>query len=481
MTKMRNIIVAVALATVLCGCEKPAVTAMENSVVLNGNTELSAGHEGTFAILEITSGEEWSIGIVGTDSNYPYIGGEMWAKADKYNGQGSASVSLSCMPNTDEMRSVQVTVQFATSNTVFDITQAAASVIEGNSATFNRPTEISYEELYNDAFINISSEETWSISITDEATSAAPDWLTADPLSGNGNAQVSVKNTVNLKSTERTATIAVKFPDKEKSFTIRQDGATIQTPDMPGWTELPEFESGEGLYFIAHYVDVNGNRVRNYSMCYDAQLYGSYWVAYPIHKSYEGDIDRTNDWGYDPEIASSLQFRYHDLAFGSNNYDRGHQLPSADRTATREMNEQTFHSTNLTPQRWRLNQQRWVQLEDWFRTQAVGAAGQDTVWMVTGAHYSDNPERITNRNNPDRTVAIPAAYYKVAIKKKADTYTGIAFWQENVDTDRSPMQSSDAKTIRDIEELTGINFFNNIPSAQQNVFENAVVPTDWIW
>ena len=64
-------------------------------------------------------------------------------------------------------------------------------------------------------------------------------------------------------------------------------------------------------------------------------LHVAHWVAYPLHSVYRGSIDRTDDFQYDPKVDYPWQ---PNLAAGSyrGSYDRGHQLPSADRTATRE-------------------------------------------------------------------------------------------------------------------------------------------------
>ncbi len=468
-----NLVAVILLTVAPYGCDKSG-GGSANSALLEGTSTPEGSHEGNFATITISSTESWRIEV----TNLSPQGGQMWITPSLPSGWGNASVALGCTANDGQRRTAQVAVHFESSSETFDISQDIA----GSTATFQGNTALRFDEVYSGAFIRISSAEEWEIAVTDAVSSGTADWITVERSSGSGNADVTVNNTVNYGNAERTARITVSFPGFDKTIDITQNAADIPPPIMPGWTELPEFMDGEGVYFIACHTALGGRTVRNYSMCYDARLFGAYWVAYPLHVDYRGDSGRSNSWGYDPDFPAVFQFRYHNLAFGLHNYDRGHQVPSDDRTATEEMNVQTFYSTNITPQRWELNQQKWLQLENWFRDQL---SGRDTVWMVTGAHYQEPVVRITNTNNPDKQVAIPAAYYKVAVKQKPSSseYTAIGFWQDNVDTDRtSPaIPYSDAKTVRWIEDITGINFFANIPAAEQDVFENVVVQGDWNW
>ncbi|MDY4849938.1 MAG: DNA/RNA non-specific endonuclease, partial [Paludibacteraceae bacterium] len=70
---------------------------------------------------------------------------------------------------------------------------------------------------------------------------------------------------------------------------------------------------------------------------------------------------------------------------GYNGYTRGHQIPSADRTATRELNEQTFYMSNMTLQAYDFNSGIWLDLENKVR----GYMCNDTIYVVTGAHWEN--------------------------------------------------------------------------------------------
>lgn len=205
-----------------------------------------------------------------------------------------------------------------------------------------------------------------------------------------------------------------------------------------------------------------------------------------MHNSYMG-TGRSDKWDYDPKIPRGWQVNY-SSAWGANYYDRGHQIASADRNATvnksnpTDMNVQTFYYTNITPQRWQLNQQKWESLESYLRGKVANNA--DTIWVVTGAmlRSAGGSEDIlylpkTNGDGGQIEVPVPNYYFKVALWNRSTSgsrhYTAVGFWMGNVDATGS-ITRSDARTVREIEQLTGFDFFSNLPVSDQNAFETVV-------
>ena len=93
--------------------------------------------------------------------------------------------------------------------------------------------------------------------------------------------------------------------------------------------------------------------------------------------------------GYDPSInpiyQANLSRGYH-----GNGLDRGHQMPSADRTASKAENATTFYYTNMTPQNSTLNQGMRANLEGKIR---VWSAQTDTLYVVTGAMVTTKTDK----------------------------------------------------------------------------------------
>ncbi|MBR5055657.1 MAG: DNA/RNA non-specific endonuclease, partial [Bacteroidales bacterium] len=182
---------------------------------------------------------------------------------------------------------------------------------------------------------------------------------------------------------------------------------------------------------------------------------------------------RTNEWGLDPKIPRRLQpvvFRgYGNASYNGGYYNRGHQLPSADRLAY-DSNVQTFYGTNMTPQRGELNADAWAVLEGMVRTWANTF---DTLYVVTGCTLEGSTESVTD--NEGKRVKVPTGYFKallgykkngtVGMTASAGGYTGTAFWFDHRGYANNTWTVLGQRiTIDQLETQTGIDFFVNLPS-----------------
>ena len=150
------------------------------------------------------------------------------------------------------------------------------------------------------------------------------------------------------------------------------------------WAELPAMKrQGDEIYITTHHI---GDK-RNYTVCYSSEHHAPLWVAAPVHRAYKGDVKRVDNYDFDPTLPVNIQTR---LARSYGDYTRGHMLGSAERTASREMNNQTFYSTNIAPQlREGFNERggAWNNLE-YFVDRQVCA---DTLYVVTSCSKSSMP------------------------------------------------------------------------------------------
>lgn len=291
----------------------------------------------------------------------------------------------------------------------------------------------------------------------------------------NGDNAINVYCKGNVAAGSRQAIIALKF-DGEDVQTL----TLTQTPSFSQYAETPILKENENYQYVTHYTTLNNRTVRNYSLCFDITKKAALWVAYPIHASYFGSTNRTDEWGFDPVIDNYFQPDCITSSYGGP-YDRGHQLPSADRLANREMNVQTFYMSNMTPQLNRLNQDMWAKLESKVRTYNCS----DTLYVVTGAYFENTT--LTTSDGAGNKVPLPTHYFKVLLRTvSGSTHKTIAqcsdnelktigFWVEhksygNVDPPRSICTS-----VADIEAKTGFKFFPLVSEAvkQQNN------PTQW--
>ncbi|WP_316831503.1 fimbrillin family protein [Pedobacter aquatilis] len=249
------------------------------------------------------------------------------------------------------------------------------------------------------------------------------------------------------------------------SYSLEQETVTTTPPTLSGYMEMPLITTDENTVFVSHDFPGRTN-VRNYSMLYDKKYKMAYWVAYPLHASYIGSSGRTDAWAFDPKIAQSSQV---DLSssFGGG-YDRGHQIPSGDRTATRELNATTFYYSNMTAQVSSMNQGIWNNLEQQVRT---WTAQSDTLYVITGAAI----KTATDQNiTYSKGSAIPKYYYKALAMKKGDTYYTIGFRIDNQIIPSGNNYNTYRVTVSDLEKETGYTFFPKLNNAVKQTIDSTI-------
>lgn len=331
-------------------------------------------------------------------------------------------------------------------------------------------------------FIYVKASSSWRITITSVDGGEPVDWIIADPSSGSGDMDVTLKVEANKSEKERSAVITVENSAGKASKTISQKakGSEVKPDPTPsggnlspktGWMELPAIP--EGMDAFTHSMTVGSVSTRNYSFLWDYSNLVAPWVAYPLCKWNIGNnIKRTNAWGLDPLLPEGKQpVLYRGFSKGNNGwYARGHQIPSADRLTSYESNSMTFYGTNMTPQiQDGFNGDIWATLEGKVRSWANSS---DTLYVVTGCviDYKDGETVKYALDNNGKKVTVPTAYYKAVLRyMKSSTfgysgYSACAVWLDHKVYSSSSISSSYSMSVDDLEKKTGIDFFVNLPA-----------------
>lgn len=339
----------------------------------------------------------------------------------------------------------------------------------------------------SDASITPSGEATdFSLYINEEATQAEA-ILLPQTLSGN----LKIKLELNGQSKEINTEISGSIERGNKyiyNVNVNYQGGEITTDPQAKytrWTETPLITESElakpNIKYIIHYSKeyyttstLNGVEIRNYSMLYDTDLKMAYWVAYPLCDWYLKDnIGRTDDWNYDDLLDKSLQPNLKENSFNDkgDDYDKGHQIPSADRQRSNNdklINRQTFYYTNITPQSGKnMNQKIWRNLEDAVRG---WGSGKDTLYVVTGAMPTTPTDKTINYtiDNNGNKVAIPKYYFKALARKVNEQFQTIAYKLDN-----TPYKDGNYNvgiiSVKELEEMTGFTFFPDRPEITESI------------
>ena len=224
------------------------------------------------------------------------------------------------------------------------------------------------------------------------------------------------------------------------------------------WMELPAM-SDTSLDYYYHSFPLNGSTYRNYSFGWDDSNKVALWVAYPLCSFYTASYDGENHRHEEYFIKDPLLGDASPRPGGgwAGDYDRGHQIPSADRQCSELANGQTYYGTNMTAQSNPLNGGPWANLEGAVRDFAKSSS--DTTYVVTGCYVGDSVEWSTDSDG--MRIKVPTAYFKAILVLKNGNWTGGAYWTPHVGYASS--YTSWATSIDWLEQKTGLDFFVNLP------------------
>ena len=331
-------------------------------------------------------------------------------------------------------------------------------------------------------FVSVKTSGKWTLDLD---FNGGAEWAQLNVTSGNGeNNGILLQFEENDGETSRTLRVLASSAGLKSECSFTQLSA-LQSEMVPSdkvrnWMELPATDD-ETLLFITHDMEVGEKNIRNYSYYWDADNLVARWVAYPLNKGLIGSGSRTDEWGLDPKLPRKLQPVLNRGYRGG--YDRGHQLPSADRLS-RKANIKTFYGTNMTPQLGSLNQNGWATLEgavrDW-------AGAFDTLYVVTGCTVEGSTK--IAYDNDGKEVTVPTGYYKallgyqknptISITPTTRGYTGIAFYYPHEGYSGGYMAKS--MTIDALEELVKVDFFVNLPATIGDDLASKVEATKDSW
>ena len=237
-----------------------------------------------------------------------------------------------------------------------------------------------------------------------------------------------------------------------------------------GIVELPALRNGANDVFVTHYTTFNGQKVTSFSMEYDKSKKHSRWIAFRFDNQTKQQNVSRSDEPFDADPAIGSQYQRVQADFGKQGYDRGHLCASADRLYSREVNEQTFYYTNMSPQRNKFNTGIWLTLEGQVQSWGRSCTASDTLYVVKGGTI-DKEDQIRGYISNDRSKPIPRYYYMALLFKKGDSFKAIAFWMEHTDTPKSTKLVDYALSIDELEKKTGIDFFPNLNDNLENALE----------
>lgn len=252
-------------------------------------------------------------------------------------------------------------------------------------------------------------------------------------------------------------------------------GGGSQTVPDKDWLELASIKE-DGTRYVVN-TTYAGER-RNYTVFYDTEMMAPLWTAYPLNSSHMSG-GRTGEWSYNPSISEAHQIKVCEGSYTpSSNYARGHMCPNGSRNNNETMQQQTFYVTNQVPQIHNgFNNGIWKNLESAVQV----LAKNEEIFVTTGVSFHKGNETpqiqyISPAKHPDQRVPIPPYFYKLVLRVKyvAASVTDAsctAFWFEHKAYESGDSFDNYRKSVDQVEEWTGFDFFVNLPDEIENAAE----------
>lgn len=241
---------------------------------------------------------------------------------------------------------------------------------------------------------------------------------------------------------------------EEITSQFRGDDNTRQPSDPTAAEalEIPTAPAGLAEELIAH---------SGFTLSYNYRHRIPNWVAWNLTaEEVEGTVPRAGGFKTDPSVRGT---QADDSDYRNSGWDRGHMAPAADMKWSRQSMLESFYLSNVCPQNQNLNRGDWKDLEELCRELAKRYGN---VWIACGPIVG---QAVHGRIGSSR-VTVPDAFYKVLLIRHNGKYEGIGFLFKNEAGSRN--LSFYARTIDQIEQLSGIDFFPQLPDPVEEQVES---------
>lgn len=229
--------------------------------------------------------------------------------------------------------------------------------------------------------------------------------------------------------------------------------------------------AGDSAAFPEAYLPAypNGERVDHdyYILSYSERHEQAAWVAYTLELKHLTYDDRKRPFFVeDPKVRSKSAGWTN---YKGSGFDRGHLCPAGDRRFSEKAYNQTFYTSNVSPQNPEFNAGVWNDLEKQVRR---WCKRYGTLRVITGGILTDGLPSIGEEG-----VSVPEYFFKVVIRENGGAPEVLGFLFQNRPSDGSP--SDYLVPLDRIESVSGLDFFPTWETQQQEVIESTVRDAPW--
>ena len=204
-----------------------------------------------------------------------------------------------------------------------------------------------------------------------------------------------------------------------------------------------------------------------YTLSYNEKYEQAEWVAYELKKSYLRSSDFERPYFIeDPKVKTgSADWRN----YKKSGYDKGHLCPAGDMEFAINAYNDTFFTSNISPQVHDFNGGVWNRLEQKTR---YWAAKYDGIYVITGGVLKSSLKTIGKEK-----VSVPIYFYKILLDNTNGEFKMVGFLVPNEKSDK-PLYSF-VVSVDSLEKMTGIDFFPKLDDKTENRLEKSSDYKSW--
>ncbi|MBR8833263.1 MAG: DNA/RNA non-specific endonuclease [Stigonema ocellatum SAG 48.90 = DSM 106950] len=208
-----------------------------------------------------------------------------------------------------------------------------------------------------------------------------------------------------------------------------------------------------------------------YALSYNRSTGTVNWASWQLNKSWLGSVQRQNNFRADESLPPGWK-RITPSVYSGSGYDKGHVVPSGDRTLNAEDNASTFLMTNMIPQTPDNNRHTWEGLESYCRE--LVNLGKE-LYIIAGP--------LDSQGKPlNGIVTIPLTVWKIVVilDRPGAGISGVTANTRVIAVNVPNQQgiNPDWKAYRvsvdRLEEMTDYDFLSNLPPVIQDALEEKI-------
>lgn len=205
----------------------------------------------------------------------------------------------------------------------------------------------------------------------------------------------------------------------------------------------------------------------SYSLSYNEKCEQAEWVAYELNASHISNSNLKRPlFELDKKVKTKSA---HYKNYSNSGYNKGHLIPAADRKYSEDAFKETFLMSNVSPQKPDFNSGIWNNLEQKTR---YWAQKYKQLYVITGGILDPGLKTIGTEK-----VAVPNYFYKIILDYHQPEIKAIAFLIPHKNSNKALYQF--VTSIDQIEVLTGIDFFPELPDDLENELEKSSSYANW--